>query len=210
MSLIIPPSLKVAIVDLYLRRASEDRPAIGILMGSKSDFSGEIQVRSCYPLPSGTGSSVEAAAKIAADLHRSAFPKDQLIGWFSTNAAAPTATAIAQPLKELAARECGGSAIELELHLEPSEAVAFGAKIHSAGNGAASLPVAVECSLGEWNVCRQLYEGRVGSFGEGGRVDGEAGSRNNLSEEGSSNVILPESGELHRQACAVISKLTGQ
>jgi hypothetical protein len=190
MSLIVPPSLQVAIVDLYLRRATEDRPAIGILMGFKSDFGGEIQVRSCYPLPSGTGTeNVELSVKIPSDLHRVAFPKDQLIGWFSTNSKACAVIEISQSLRDLAAKECGGNAIELEMHLEPSEAVSFRATNHLSG-ASSEISCVVECSLGEWNVCRQLYEGQIGAQEKG--------------------CVLPQSGELHRQALEVISKLTGQ
>lgn len=74
----LPPSIQVAIFSHFLRRTSDEPSVSGVLMGHKSDFGGEINVRNCYPFTPKSPTNVKSFV----DLHRKLHAKDAVLGWY--------------------------------------------------------------------------------------------------------------------------------
>ena len=160
---VLAPSIGACLVDLVMRKNSEDKRVMGILMGTKDDFGGDIRVRSCHPAEFRQG-SVEGC-RTSIELHKCVYPKDQPIGFFCVSFEIASNKEELKNFRNLYMKEISSSAIELQMIISEGSPVEISCKSYSLSSqpdGKENLSVnqsgiQVECSLAEYNLCKLLF-----------------------------------------------------
>lgn len=162
--LVLPPSAKASLVDFALRKNADVKQVIGVLLGSRDDFGGDLRVRSCFPLE--TRYAVLENCRTAIDLHRCIFGKDQAIGFFCVVFGDHINEAELDTFKQFFLKEISSSACELKMQICEGKPVQINARYYSsslgqedkAENVGVPIKVEVECSAAEYNLCKVLFD----------------------------------------------------